>query len=142
MRGMRHEPSAVDSTGLVAGTLTGFVAALLTAAVAATAQAPDASALSPADFMRHCSFALWYPWYVKNQSKRPTDPEPPRPEPDGPREPVGEKCLGQLRQELLKAGRPQPIDAEVLELRAAAKAGKSAALFQAFEDLKASRRER
>jgi hypothetical protein len=141
MRGM-CERSAADSTGTVWVTVAGFVAVMLVAPVGATTQKTAASAPSSTDFMRHCSYALWYPWYVRNQSKRATDPEPPRPEPDGPREPIGEKCLGQLRQELTKAGRPQPVDAEVVELRAAAKAGKSAALFQAFEELKASRRDR
>ena len=140
MRGVSHRSSrllcqVVHATALAAS----GVALLLAGVVSAAAQAPQVSPPPPADFMRRCGYELWYPWYVKNQSKRPGDPELPRPEPDGPRDPVGEKCLEHLRQALRTAGRAQPGNAEILELRAAAKAGKAAALFQAFEELKASK---
>ena len=122
----------------LAGTAIGVVASVC---VADVSTAP-ATADTPADFMRACSYRLWYPWYVANQSKPPEQPAAPRPEPDGPRDPAGERCLAQLRDGLHRSGRPLPSDAEIVELRAAAKAGKAAALYQAYDELKAARQKR
>jgi hypothetical protein len=106
-----------------------------TPTVASAATTPDDDARA----IRACSYALWYPWYVRNQSRKPHEPQPPKPEPDGPRDPVGQRCLAELAARRQAAGQPQLDDAAITSLRGAAKAGKSAALFQAFDELKASR---
>lgn len=120
----------------VAATVAALILATASDAGAADEPSPDARA------MRECSYALWYPWYVQAQAREPGQAEAPRPEPDGPRDPVGEKCLAQLVAQRQREGRPPISPAEIPVLRGAAKAGKSAALFQAFDELKASRQSR
>jgi hypothetical protein len=113
------------------------VCALLVCAVGLAAD--RSPAVDDAHGVRECSYALWYPWYVRNQSRKPAAPEAQKPEPDGPRDPVGAHCIGELVTKRRNAGQPEPDAAAITALRGAAKAGKAAALFQAFEELKASR---
>ena len=108
--------------------------------VGAVGLAADRSpAVDDAHSVRECSYALWYPWYLWNQSRKPADPEVPKPEPDGPRDPVDAHCIGELVAKRHNAGQPAPDAGAITALRGAAKAGKAAALFQAFDEMKASR---
>ena len=107
-----------------------------------TVAADASTSADEARAIRECSYALWYPWYVRNQSRKPHESQAPKPEPDGPRDPVGTRCLAELAAKRSAAGQA-PLDAAAIaSLRGAAKAGKSAALFQAFDELKASRQQR
>lgn len=89
--------------------------------------------------MYECSYALWYPWFAANHARNPNDAPPPKPEPDGPRDPPGEKCLAEWQAMRARTGQRAPHPDEIVGLRAAARAGKTAASFESYNALKASR---